>query len=67
MVSTELSTCEGDRQVVVVLRGELDVKEAAKVAASLAVVAASGRDVIAPLNGRAIDSGTLFARAGKGA
>ena len=44
MVSVELSTRAGEGQVVVALRGELDVAEAAKVAASLAVVAASGRD-----------------------
>jgi anti-sigma B factor antagonist len=62
MVSVELSTCEGDRQVVVVLRGELDVKEAATVAASLAVVAASGRDVIVDLAGlEFIDSSGLAA------
>jgi anti-sigma B factor antagonist len=62
MVSTELSTREGDRQVVVVLRGELDVAEAAQVAASLAVVAAGGRDVIVDLAGlEFIDSSGLAA------
>jgi anti-sigma B factor antagonist len=62
MVSVELSTCEGDGQVVVALRGELDVAEAAQVAASLAVVAASGRTVIADLAGlEFIDSSGLAA------
>ena len=49
MVTVELSTREGDGVAVVALRGELDVADAAKVAASLAVVAASGRDVIVDL------------------
>ncbi len=62
MVSTELSTRAGDGQVVVVLRGELDVAEAAKVAAALAVVAASGRTVIVDLEGlEFIDSSGLAA------
>jgi anti-sigma B factor antagonist len=62
MVSAELSTREGDGQVVVVLRGELDVAEAAKVAASLAVVAASGHTVILDLQGlEFIDSSGLAA------
>jgi anti-sigma B factor antagonist len=62
MVSVELITREGDGQVVVVLRGELDVAEAARVAASLAVVAASGRDVIVDLEGlEFIDSSGLAA------
>jgi anti-sigma B factor antagonist len=64
MVSIELSTREGDRHIVVVLRGELDVTEAANVAASLAVVAASGRDVIVDLEGlEYIDSSGLAALA----
>jgi anti-sigma B factor antagonist len=62
MVSVELSTRAGDSQVVVVLRGELDVAEAAKVAASLAVVAASGRTVIVDLEAlEFIDSSGLAA------
>ena len=62
MVSVELSTGEGDGVVVVVLRGELDVAEAANVAASLAVVAASGRTVIVDLEGlEFIDSSGLAA------
>ena len=62
MVSVELSTRAGDGQAVVVLRGELDVVEAAKVAASLAVVAASGRTVIVDLEGlQFIDSSGLAA------
>ena len=47
MVSVELSTRE-DGQVVVILRGELDVTEAARVAASLSA-AASGSTVIVDL------------------
>jgi anti-sigma B factor antagonist len=62
MVSVELSTRERDGQVVVVLRGELDVAEAAKVAASLALAAASGRNVIVDLEGlEFIDSSGLAA------
>jgi anti-sigma B factor antagonist len=62
MVSTELSSRAGDDHVVVVLRGELDVTAAAKVAASLAVMAASGRTVIADLEGlEFIDSSGLAA------
>jgi anti-sigma B factor antagonist len=62
MVSVELSTPEGDGHAVVVLRGELDVTEAANVAVSLAVVAASGRDVIVDLEGlEYIDSSGLAA------
>ena len=62
MVSVELSTCAGDGQLVVVLRGELDVTEAAKVAASLGVVAASGCAVILDLEGMGfIDSSGLAA------
>jgi anti-sigma B factor antagonist len=49
MVSIESSTCECGGQVVVALRGELDVSDAASVAASLAAVAASGRPVILDL------------------
>jgi anti-sigma B factor antagonist len=62
MVSVELSTHPGDRPVVAVLRGELDVTEAASVAASLAVVADTGRDVIVDLEGlEYIDSSGLAA------
>jgi anti-sigma B factor antagonist len=62
MVSVELSTRAGDGQVVVMLRGELDVADAAKVAAALAVVAASGRTVIVDLEGlEFIDSSGLAA------
>jgi|SRR6185437_15477296 len=64
MVSTELSTREGDGHVVVMLRGELDVTQAASVAASLAVVAASGCDVIVDLEGlEYIDSSGMAALA----
>jgi anti-sigma B factor antagonist len=62
MVSVELSTRERDGQVVAVLRGELDVAEAAQVAASLAMVAAGGRNVIVDLEGlEFIDSSGLAA------
>jgi len=62
MVNLELSTRAGDGQAVVVLRGELDVTEAASVAASLSVVATSGRDVIVDLAGlEYIDSSGLAA------
>ena len=62
MVSVEVSPLDGDGRVVMALRGELDVAEAAKVAASLAVTAASGRDVIVDLEGlEFIDSSGLAA------
>ena len=62
MVNLELSTRAGDGQAVVVLRGELDVTEAASVASSLSVVATSGRDVIVDLTGlEYIDSSGLAA------
>ncbi len=62
MVSVEFSAREGDGHVVVVLSGELDVAEAAQVAASLAVVATTGRDVIVDLEGlEFIDSSGLAA------
>jgi anti-sigma B factor antagonist len=62
MVSVELSTSAGDGHAVVVLRGELDVTEAANVAASLAVIADSGRTVIVDLQGlQFIDSSGLAA------
>jgi anti-sigma B factor antagonist len=51
MVSVELSTRERDGQVVVALRGDLDVADAARVAASLAVIAGSGRNIIVDLEG----------------
>ena len=49
MVRLELSTRECGGRVVVALRGELDVADAASVAASLAAVAASGRPIILDL------------------
>jgi anti-sigma B factor antagonist len=62
MVNVELSTRRGDGQAVVVLSGELDVTEAASVAASLSEVATSGRDVIVDLGGlEYIDSSGLAA------
>jgi len=62
MVSVELSTRECDGQVVAALRGELDVAEAAKFAAYLAAVAASGRNLIVDLEGlEFIDSSGLAA------
>ena len=62
MVSVELSTRESDGQAVVMLRGELDVADAARVAASLAVVAGIGCTVILDLEGLAfIDSSGLAA------
>jgi anti-sigma B factor antagonist len=62
MAGVELSTRECDGLVVVALRGELDVADAAKVAATLAVVAASGRQIIVDLEGlEFIDSSGLAA------
>jgi anti-sigma B factor antagonist len=62
MVSIELSTRECGGQLVVALRGELDVVDAASVAASLAAVAANGRHIILDLKGlEFIDSSGLAA------
>jgi len=62
MCSVELRTGECDGRVVVVLRGELDVGDAASVAAALTVVAASERQIIVDLAGlEFIDSSGLAA------
>ena len=49
MFSAELSTHEGGDHVVVALRGELDIAEAASVAATLTEVAARGPIIIVDL------------------
>jgi anti-sigma B factor antagonist len=60
--SVELRTRECDGRVVVVLRGELDVTEAASVAAALTEVAARERQIIVDLAGlEFIDSSGLAA------
>ena len=51
MCTVDLTTREGDGQAVAVLRGELDVAYAASVAASLAAIAASQREIIVDLTG----------------
>jgi anti-sigma B factor antagonist len=51
MVSVDLSTCECDGQVIVALRGVLDVADAVSVAAALTAVAARHRDIIIDLAG----------------
>lgn len=62
MVSMEISTRERRGQVVVALRGELDVADAASVAASLEAVARSGRHTILDMKGPDfIDSSSLSA------
>jgi anti-sigma B factor antagonist len=62
MAFMELITRECDGQVVVSLRGELDVADAASVAAALARVAACTRQVIVDLEGlEFIDSSGLAA------
>jgi anti-sigma B factor antagonist len=62
MANVELSTRECDGHVVVSLRGELDVTDAAYVAASLGVIAARGRSVIMDLSGlEFLDSSGLAA------
>jgi anti-sigma B factor antagonist len=65
MGSVELSA-RGDGPVVVTLRGELDVADAARVSAALAAIASNGCDLILDLEGlEFIDSSGLaaFARA----
>ncbi len=51
MVSMDLNTRESDRQVVVALRGELDIVDAASVAAALVAVAARAPEIIIDLAG----------------
>ena len=51
MVSMDLSTRENDGQVVVALRGELDIADAASVAAALVAVAARAAEIIVDLAG----------------
>ena len=51
MVGVDLSARECDGQVIVALRGVLDVAEAASVAAALTAVAARQRDIIIDLAG----------------
>jgi len=49
MAGVDLSTRESDGQVIVTLRGQLDLAEAARVAAALAVVAAREPQIIVDL------------------
>ncbi len=51
MFSAQLTTRERDGQAVVALRGELDVMEAASLAAALVAVAARAPQIIADLAG----------------
>ena len=51
MISVDLSTREWDGQVIVALRGVLDVADAVSVAAALTAVAARERDIIIDLAG----------------
>jgi anti-sigma B factor antagonist len=51
MISVDLSTREGDGQVIVALRGVLDVADAASVAVALTAAAARQRDIIIDLAG----------------
>src|SRR6266581_5855092 len=64
MFSVNLSTREGDGHVVVVLGGDLDVVDAAGVAAALAAVAAREPEIIVDLAGlEFIDSSGVAALA----
>jgi anti-sigma B factor antagonist len=64
MASVDLSTRDCDGHVVVMLRGELDVADAAGVAAALAVVAARAPEIIVDLAGlEFIDSSGVAALA----
>jgi anti-anti-sigma factor len=49
MFSAELSTHEGDDHVVIALRGELDMADAASIAATLTEIAARGPTIIVNL------------------
>jgi anti-sigma B factor antagonist len=62
MISVKLSTREGDGQVIVALRGVLDVADAASVAVALTAAAARQRDIIIDLAGlQFIDSSGVAA------
>jgi anti-sigma B factor antagonist len=62
MAGVDLSTRESDGQIVVALRGQLDMAEAASVAAALAAVAASEPQIIVDLAAlEFIDSGGVAA------
>ena len=62
MVSMNLSSRQGDGRAVVALRGELDVADAASVAAALTALAARARELIVDLAGlEFIDSSGLAA------
>jgi len=62
VVSMDLSTRESDGKAVVALRGELDVADAASVAAALVAVAARAPEIIVDLAGlEFIDSSGLAA------
>ena len=64
MFSVNMTTRECDGHVVVVLYGELDVADAADIAAALALVAASAADIIVDLAGLGfIDSSGVAALA----
>jgi len=64
MYTVDLSTRECDGWVVVALRGELDVTDAASVATALAAIAARDRELIIDLAGlEFIDSSGLAALA----
>ncbi len=51
MVSMDLSTRESNGQVVVALRGELDIADAASVAAALVAVVARAPEIVVDLAG----------------
>jgi len=51
LISVDLSTRECDGQVIVALRGVLDVADAVSVAAALTAVAARQRDIVVDLAG----------------
>jgi anti-sigma B factor antagonist len=64
MISVDLSTRECDGQVIVALRGVLDVADAASVAVALTAAAARHRDIIIDLAGlEFIDSSGVAALA----
>jgi anti-sigma B factor antagonist len=51
MFSVDLNTREGDSHIIVALRGELDVTDAASVAATIAAAAAHDLEIIVDLAG----------------
>ena len=67
MFSVDFSTCERDGHIVIALRGELDLVDAADVAAALAAAAARAPEIIVDLADLAFIDSSGVAALGTGA